>query len=94
MQRLTTRNKEAGKDRWLAIVVTQNVDGWDPLRAYMEHVSSTLSIVIESRNTESTDRVSYTLTVAMARVHTQSWRAPEDDDEDEDKDEDDEVSHW
>ena len=52
----------------------------------MEHVSSTLSIVIESRNTESTDRVSYTLTVAMARVHTQSWMTPEDDDEEYDED--------
>ena len=92
VQRITTRNEEAGKDRWLAIVVTQNVDGWDPLRAYMEHVSSTLSIVIQSRNTESTDRVSYTLTVAMARVDdTQSWMTPEDDDDDDEEyDEDDE----
>ena len=56
----------------------------------MEHVSSTLSIVIQSRNTESTDRVSYTLTVAMARVDdTQSWMTPEDDDDDDEEDDDD-----
>ena len=77
VQQLATRSEEPGKEHLMPVVITQNVDGWDPLRASVEHASSALSIVIQSRNTESTNRVSYTLTVDMAAVDDTQSLTPE-----------------